>query len=92
MQAPLGLRDFRFNSRSSEAVPPQKLDPGNYDRGAPDHRIDGLENLLLAGGEPRDPIDEELQVSLDRSKIDVLRITSRHDGVVIVGHRGGDAR
>jgi hypothetical protein len=60
----------------SNAVPPEKLDPRDDDRGTTDHRIKRLEGLLLA--EPRDPFDQELQVGLDRTEIDVLGVTSRH--------------
>jgi len=67
-------------------VPPEKLDPGDDDRGAPDHCVERLEGLLLA--EPLAPLDQELQVGLDGTDIDVLRIPARHDGVVIVWHIG----
>ena len=36
----------------SETVPPEKFDPGDDDRGTPDHHIEWLEGLLLAGREP----------------------------------------
>jgi hypothetical protein len=55
-------------------VPPEELDPGNDNRGAPDHRVERLEGLLLA--EPRDPFDQELQVGLNGTEIDVLGIAS----------------
>jgi hypothetical protein len=42
----------------SRAVPPEKLDPGDDDSGAPDHRVERFEGLLLA--EPRDLFDQEL--------------------------------
>jgi hypothetical protein len=42
----------------SQAVPPEKLYPGDDHRGAADHRVERLEGLLLA--EPRDPFDQEL--------------------------------
>ena len=51
-------------------MPPENLDPHNDDRGAPDHRVKRLEGLLLA--ELSDPFDQEFQVGLDRTKIDVL--------------------
>jgi hypothetical protein len=51
-------------------VPPEKLDPGGDDPGTPDHGVEGLEGLFLA--EPRDPFDEELQVGLNGTEIDVL--------------------
>jgi hypothetical protein len=69
----------------SKAVPPEKLDPGDDHRGTPDHRVERLEGLLLA--EPSDPFDEELQVGLNGTEIDVLGITSWHEGAVIVWHR-----
>jgi hypothetical protein len=53
----------------SEAVPPEKLDPGDDDRGASNHRVERVEGLLLA--EPRDPFDQELQVGLNGTEIDV---------------------
>jgi hypothetical protein len=66
----------------SKAVPPKQLDPGDDDRGAPDHRVERLEGLLLA--EPRDPFDEELQVGLDRTGVDLFGIRSSIEGVVVV--------
>jgi hypothetical protein len=69
---------------------PEKLDPGDDDRGARDHRVKRLEGLLLA--EPRDRFDQGLQVGLDRPEIDVLGITSRHQRVVIVCHGMDRAR
>jgi len=65
-------------------VPPEKLDPGDHDRSAPDHRIDRFERLLLA--EPRDPLDQELKIGFDRTEIDVRGITTWHRGVVVVWH------
>ena len=46
--------------------------------GTTDHRVDRLQGLLLA--ELRYPLDQELQVRLYGTKIDVLGITSRHQG------------
>ena len=60
----------------SQAVPPKQLDPRDDNRGAPDHRVERLEGLLLA--EPRDLFDQELQVGLNGTEIDVLRLTPRH--------------
>ena len=65
-------------------MPPENLDPRDDDTGAPDHRVERLEGLLLA--EPRDPLDQELQVDLDRTEIDVLGITPGHEWVVMVWH------
>jgi hypothetical protein len=62
--------------RGLQAVPPEELDPGDDDRGAPDHRVERLEGLLLA--KPRDPFDQEFKVGLNGTEIDVLRVTSRH--------------
>ena len=45
-------------------MPPKQLDPCDDDRGAPDHRIERLEGLLPAV--PLKPLDQELQVGLDR--------------------------
>ena len=42
--------------------------------------------MLLTAREPRDLLDQELKVGLDRTEIDVLGIPSRHEGVVIVRH------
>ena len=47
----------------SETVPPEKLDPGNDDTGAADHRVERLEGLLLE--EPRNLFHQGLQVGLD---------------------------
>ena len=69
----------------SKANAPEQLDPCDDDRGTADHCIDGLEGLFLA--EPLAPLDQELQVGLYGTEIDVLGITSRHQGVVIVWHR-----
>jgi hypothetical protein len=55
-------------------VPPEQLDPGDDDRGTPDHRVERLEGLLLA--EPRDPLDQELQVCLSGTEIDVRGLAS----------------
>jgi len=94
----LGLRCNPISSRASdcreapkdlhgsEAVPPKKLNPGNDGRGASDHCVERLERLLLA--EPRDPFDQELQVGLNGTEIDVLRVTSWDGWVVIVWHVG----
>ena len=68
----------------SQAVPPEKLDPGDDDRGTPDHRIKRLEGLFLA--EPRDLFDLELKIGLDRPEIDVFRIPPWHRGMVIIWH------
>ena len=67
-------------------MPPGKLDPGDDDRGTPDHRIEGLQDLLLA--EPLAPLDQVLQVGLDGTEVDVLGITSRHRRMIIVWHVG----
>ena len=67
-------------------MPPKQLDPCDDDRGAPDHRIERLEGLLPAV--PLKPLDQELQVGLDRREIDVLGIPSWHEWVVIVWHVG----
>jgi len=67
-----------------EAMPPEQFDPRDHDGGAADHRVERLQGLLLA--EPGDPLDQELQVGLDRPEIDVLGVTSRQEGVVIVCH------
>ena len=45
-------------------MPLKRLDPCDDDRGTPDHCVDGFEGLLLA--EPRDLLDQELKVALDR--------------------------
>jgi hypothetical protein len=71
-------------------VPQEKLDPGDDDRGAPNHCVERLEGLLLA--EPRDPFDQELQVGLNGTEIDVLRVTSWHQWVMIVWRGDRDAR
>jgi hypothetical protein len=47
-------------------VPPEQFKPSDDDRGTPDHRIDGLQGLLLA--EPLAPLDQEFQVGLNRSE------------------------
>jgi len=71
-------------------VPPEKLDPGDDDRSAPDHCVERLQGLLLA--EPRDLFDQELKIGLDRTEIDVLGIPSWHRGMVIVWHGIDHAR
>ena len=43
------------HNRRIKTVPPEKPDPGDDDRGAPDHRVEWLEGLLSA--EPGDPFD-----------------------------------
>ena len=52
--------------------------------GVPDHHVERLECLLLAGRESGDPLYEEFKVGLGRTEIDVLGMPSRCDGVVIV--------
>ena len=51
-------------------MPPEKLDPGDDDRGTPDHRVKRLQGLHLA--EPLRPFDQELQVGLNSTEIDVF--------------------
>jgi hypothetical protein len=68
----------------SGTVPPEQLDPGDDDRGTPNHRVERLEGLLLAV--PLNPFDQEFEIGLDRTKIDILGIPSRHRGVVVVWH------
>jgi len=58
--------------RSLETTPPEKLDPGDDDRGTSDHCVERLERLLFA--EPLRPFDQALQIGLDRTEIDVFRI------------------
>ena len=67
-------------------MPPEKLDPGDDDSGTPHHHIERFERLPPTV--PLDPLYQELQVGLDGTEIDVLRIPARHDGVVIVWHIG----
>ena len=50
-------------------MPPKDLDPGDDDRGTPDHRVERLESLLLA--DPLRAFDQELKVGLYRPEIDV---------------------
>ena len=69
---------------SSQAVPPEKLDPGDDDGSTPDHYIDRSEGLLLP--EPLRPLDQELKIGLDRTVIDVFWITSRRGWVIIAWH------
>jgi hypothetical protein len=71
-------------------MPPEKLDPCDDDRGTADHYKDGLQGLLLA--EPRNPLDQELDIGFDRTQIDVLRVTSWHQRVMIVWHEINRAR
>ena len=73
-------------------MPPEKLDPRDDESGTADHHVERFEGLLLASRESCDPFDQELQVGLDRTEIDVLGITSRHQGVVIVWEGDRDAR
>ena len=67
-------------------MPPKQFDPGDDDRGAPDHRVERFGSLLPA--EPLDRFDQELKIGLDRTVIDVFGITLRHGWVVIVWHVG----
>ena len=50
------------------------------DRGTPDNRVKRLESLLLA--EPLDPLDQEPQIGLDGTEIDVFGITWWHGEVI----------
>jgi hypothetical protein len=68
----------------SEAVPPKQFNPGNDDRRTPGHCVERLERLFPA--KPLEPLDQEFEIGLDRTEIDVLGITSRHEWVVIVWH------
>ena len=43
-------REAPKNLHESETVPPKQFDPGDDDRGAPDHRVERLEGLLLRVG------------------------------------------
>jgi hypothetical protein len=67
-------------------MPPEKLDPGDDDRGTADHRVDGFEGLLLA--EPLYPLDQKLDIGLHPSEIYSFGITPWHQGMVIVWHVG----
>jgi hypothetical protein len=70
----------------SQAVPPKQLDPGDDQAGTPDHHIERLECLLLAGWESGDPFDQELDIALDAPEIDPLWIRSSIEGMVVVWH------
>jgi hypothetical protein len=66
-------------------MPTKKLAPGDDKRGTPDHHIDGFEGLLLAGRELRYPLDQEFQVGLDGTEIDVFGLASGHqEGVMVI--------
>ena len=43
---------------------PENLDPGDDDRGTPDHRVERLQRLFPA--EPLDPLYEEFEIGLRR--------------------------
>ena len=73
-------------------MPPKQLDPCDDDPGTPDHDVERFEGLLLAGRELRQPLHQELKVGIDRTEIDVLGITSWHEGVVIIWHGDRNAR
>jgi len=64
-------------------MPREEFDPRDDDPGAPNHNVDRFQGLLFPGREPSDPIDQEFEVGLDRTEIDVLGIPSRHQGVVV---------
>ena len=64
------------NLHGSQAVPPEKLDPGDDDCDTPDHRVKRLKRLLFA--EPLRPFYQKLHVGLYGTEINVLGITSRH--------------
>jgi hypothetical protein len=53
-------------------VPPEKLDPGDDDRRAPDHRVERLERLLPAM--PLGPLNQEFEIGLDRTEVDASRL------------------
>jgi hypothetical protein len=74
----------------SQTVSPEKLDPGDDDRGTADHRVDGFEGLLLA--EPLYPLDQELDIGLHPTEIYSFGITPWHQGMVIVWHEIDPAR
>ena len=69
---------------SLQAVPPKQFDPSDDDGGTPDHGVERLQGLFLA--KPLAPFDQELQVGLDGTEIDVFWITSQYRWVVIVWH------
>jgi hypothetical protein len=77
---------------SLQANASEKLDPGDDESGTPDHHVERLKGLLLAGREPCDSLDQELQIGFDRPEIDILRITPWHQRVVIIWHGDVDAR
>ena len=68
---------------------PKQFDPGDDDRGTPDHRVKRLQGLFLA--EPLAPLDQELKVGLDGTEIDVLGIPPWQGWVVIVWHSVPDS-
>ena len=67
-------------------MPPEKLDPGDDDGGTPDHYVDRLEGLLPA--EPLNSFDQEFEIGLDRTEINVLGITSSSGMRLIVPDHG----
>ena len=74
----------------SNTVLAKHLDPGDDDRGTPDHRVEGSTGLLLAGS--RDLFDQKFEIDVDRTEIDVLWIPWWHGWVVIVWHTIDRAR
>jgi hypothetical protein len=54
---------------------PEKLDPGDTNRGAPGDHVEQLERLLVAVS--LDPFDQELKIGLERTEIDTLGISLR---------------
>jgi hypothetical protein len=68
-----------FNYRQT---PRSKLD----EPGTTGEHVERSERQLLTRRELLDPLDQELQVGLYGTEIDVLGITSWHEGVVIVWH------
>jgi hypothetical protein len=70
---------------------PEQFNPGDDDGGTPDHRLERPKGLLLA--KSFRPLDQELQVGLDRSEIDLFRIASwQIRRVVVVWHAIDRAR
>jgi hypothetical protein len=54
-----------------------ELDPADNEPGAADDHIERPERQLLSSREPLDPFDQEFEVGLDRTEIDVFAIASR---------------
>jgi hypothetical protein len=57
-----------------QANAPEQFYPGDDEPGTPRDHVERSKSQLLTGRELRQPLHDELKVSLDRPEIDVLRV------------------